>query len=107
MELFNNDTLTYLLTLIGIVQAVVVAPIVFAFTKLSKLQKEIDSKVSNQLYTTDIERVRWAISKRVTDEAMKEYVSLKQEPLRQMCDSIKQDVEFIRRVLEERRGSNE
>ena len=86
-----------LLTVIGIVQAVVVAPIVFVWRKLVQIQHELDERPTFTDMHTKIHE---------SEEYVKEYVQLTQEPIKQTCDSIKEDVAYIRQLLEARTRGN-
>lgn len=99
MEQFSTIDIGWLVSLITFIQMVVVAPVIFIIRRLMQLQRILDGKAEKQ----ELISVRSAISKLPTKDYMKEYVDLKQEPIKQMCDKIQEDVEYIRRMLEERR----
>ena len=86
-----------LLTVIGIVQAVVVAPIVFVWRKLVTIQHALDERPTFQEVHNKMKE---------SEDYMKEYITLTQEPIKQTCDSIKEDVAYIRKLLEARSRGN-
>ena len=98
MEQFSSFDFDGILAILGIIQLVVVAPAVYAIKQIIKLNKLLDSKADE----SSVEALHDEIQKRVTKEDMREYVNLTQEPIKQMCQSIQHDVEWIRNVLEER-----
>ena len=98
MEQFSSFDFDGILAILGIIQLVVVAPAVYAIKQIIKLNKLLDSKADESL----VEALHDEIQKRVTKEDMREYVNLTQEPIKQMCQNIQHDVEWIRNVLEER-----
>lgn len=83
-------------TALSILQLVVVGPVIFIIKKMLLLDKVLDSKADAK----DLIPIRIALRKRPTEEWMKEYVELTQEPIKQMCVSIKEDVGHIRALLE-------
>ena len=98
VEQFSSWDIDQVLALLGIIQLVVVAPAVYAIRQIIHLNKLLDSKASE----SSVEALHDELRLRVTKEDMREYVSLTQEPIKQMCQSIQHDVEWIRNVLEER-----
>lgn len=98
MEQFSSFDFDGILAILGIIQLVVVAPAVYAIKQIIKLNKLLDSKADESL----VEALHDEIQKRVTKEDMREYVNLTQEPIKQLCQNIQHDVEWIRNVLEER-----
>ena len=98
MEQFSSFDFDGILAILGIIQLVVVAPAVYAIKQIIKLNKFLDSKADE----SSVEALHDEIQKRVTKEDMREYVNLTQEPIKQLCQNIQHDVEWIRNVLEER-----
>lgn len=98
MEQFSSWPFEEILAILGIIQIVVVAPVLYAIRQLIKLDKLLDGKADE----SDVAALHDEIQRRVTKEDMREYVGLTQEPIKQMCQSIRDDVEWIRNVLEER-----
>lgn len=98
MEQFSSWPFEEILALLSIIQLVVVAPAIYAIRQIIKLNKLLDSKADE----SDIAALHDEVQRRVTKEDMREYVGLTQEPIKQMCQSIRDDVEWIRNVLEER-----
>lgn len=98
MEPFNSWSIDQILAVLGIINALVVAPAIYAIRQIINLNKLLDDKATRH----EVEKLQNDIQLRVTKDDMKEYVSLTQEPIKQMCAGIKEDVEWIRNVLEER-----
>ena len=98
MEQFSSWSIDEVLALLGIIQLVVVAPAVYAIRQIIRLNKLLDEKVDMQEFV----KVHDELQRRVTKEDMREYVALTQEPIKQMCQRISDDVEWIRNILEER-----
>ena len=98
MEQFSSWPFEEILAILGIIQIVVVAPALYAIRQVIKLSKLLDSKADESV----IAALHDEVQRRVTKEDMREYVCLTQEPIKQMCQSIRDDVEWIRNVLEER-----
>lgn len=98
MEQFSSWSIDEVLALLGIIQLVVVAPAVYAIRQIIRLNKLLDEKVDMHEFV----KLQDELQRRVTKEDMREYVGLTQEPIKQMCQRISDDVEWIRNVLEER-----
>lgn len=98
MEQFSSWSIEEVLALLGIIQLVVVAPALYAIRQIIKLNKLLAEKADD----VDVIKLYDELQRRVTKEDMREYVSLTQEPIKQMCQNIQHDVEWIRNVLEER-----
>lgn len=98
MEQFSSWTIEEVLALLGIIQLVVVAPALYAIRQIIKLNKLLDEKADDEA----VIKLYDELQRRVTKDDMREYVALTQEPIKQMCQNIQHDVEWIRNVLEER-----
>ena len=86
-----------LLTVIGVVQTAVVAPVVFVWRKIVLVQHSLDERPTHQEVHQKVKE---------SEDYIKEYVTLTQEPIKQTCDSIKEDVAYIRKLLEARSRGN-